>query len=223
MRTALAPFSETAIGNAGWRRCFFFSSGRRHTRCSRYWSSDVCSSDREIHLDHRVVFVEENRSTVFIEEANLPWLGTDRERPILLMRSQVNRDQRAVLGVFDRSAVHDVQKMIVPRNGQSHRLQAHRNSGQFAPFAVPNDRYASAPSVTHVNGPIRSQSDPLGIPTYFDLGEFVLRASLEHDDQIIVRIGRVDELAVMRNRHRTGPRWSSRRFLTGAKRGGHAQ
>src|SRR2546422_9705664 len=27
--------------------CFFFSSRRRHTRCSRDWSSDVCSSDLE--------------------------------------------------------------------------------------------------------------------------------------------------------------------------------
>src|SRR5256884_4119850 len=26
-------------------RGFFFSSRRRHTRCSRDWSSDVCSSD----------------------------------------------------------------------------------------------------------------------------------------------------------------------------------
>src|SRR2546422_7574128 len=25
--------------------CIFFSSRRRHTRCSRDWSSDVCSSD----------------------------------------------------------------------------------------------------------------------------------------------------------------------------------
>src|SRR2546422_10089332 len=25
--------------------CFFFSSRSRHTRCSRDWSSDVCSSD----------------------------------------------------------------------------------------------------------------------------------------------------------------------------------
>src|SRR5574337_301667 len=25
--------------------CFFFSSRRRHTRLSGYWSSDVCSSD----------------------------------------------------------------------------------------------------------------------------------------------------------------------------------
>src|SRR6266542_5202939 len=29
---------------------FFFSSGRRHTRCYRDWSSDVCSSDLEGRL-----------------------------------------------------------------------------------------------------------------------------------------------------------------------------
>src|SRR5690606_40637127 len=28
-----------------YTRCFFFSSRRRHTRFSRDWSSDVCSSD----------------------------------------------------------------------------------------------------------------------------------------------------------------------------------
>src|SRR2546422_1207694 len=36
---------------------FFFSSRRRHTRCSRDWSSDVCSSDlsmREIPLEENV-------------------------------------------------------------------------------------------------------------------------------------------------------------------------
>src|SRR2546429_6631959 len=27
---------------------FFFSSRRRHTRCSRDWSSDVCSSDLQL-------------------------------------------------------------------------------------------------------------------------------------------------------------------------------
>src|SRR5690606_40017466 len=35
-----------------WERChesfFFFSSRRRHTRFSRDWSSDVCSSDLEL-------------------------------------------------------------------------------------------------------------------------------------------------------------------------------
>src|SRR2546429_7309460 len=29
---------------------FFFSSRRRHTRCSRDWSSDVCSSDLDYFL-----------------------------------------------------------------------------------------------------------------------------------------------------------------------------
>src|SRR5687768_18465576 len=29
---------------------FFFSSRRRHTRCSRDWSSDVCSSDLPVVL-----------------------------------------------------------------------------------------------------------------------------------------------------------------------------
>src|SRR2546429_6532382 len=32
-------------------RFFFFSSRRRHTRCSRDWSSDVCSSDL-LHLEN---------------------------------------------------------------------------------------------------------------------------------------------------------------------------
>src|SRR2546429_1891416 len=39
-----------SIGGGSFRyrrkcRMFFFSSRRRHTRCSRDWSSDVCSSD----------------------------------------------------------------------------------------------------------------------------------------------------------------------------------
>src|SRR6266498_5785736 len=31
---------------------FFFSSRRRHTRCGRDWSSDVCSSDLERRMSH---------------------------------------------------------------------------------------------------------------------------------------------------------------------------
>src|SRR5690606_39528443 len=32
--------------------CFFFSSRRRHTRFSRDWSSDVCSSDLTLIIDN---------------------------------------------------------------------------------------------------------------------------------------------------------------------------
>src|ERR1041385_9272483 len=31
--------------------CVFFSSRRRHTRCSRDWSSDVCSSDLSVPVN----------------------------------------------------------------------------------------------------------------------------------------------------------------------------
>src|SRR2546429_7204579 len=36
---------------------FFFSSRRRHTRCSRDWSSDVCSSDLGITVQFGVKVV----------------------------------------------------------------------------------------------------------------------------------------------------------------------
>src|SRR5690606_39720983 len=52
--------------------CFFFSSRRRHTRFSRDWSSDVCSSDL---LLRNVVANTSNNAGVD--------LLTDREREIL--------------------------------------------------------------------------------------------------------------------------------------------
>src|SRR2546429_6255233 len=40
------PLVRSDFGGAGYEvAVFFFSSRRRHTRCSRDWSSDVCSSD----------------------------------------------------------------------------------------------------------------------------------------------------------------------------------
>src|SRR5690606_40836518 len=36
--------------DSSFSRCFFFSSRRRHTRFSRDWSSDVCSSDLACQL-----------------------------------------------------------------------------------------------------------------------------------------------------------------------------
>src|SRR2546429_2212325 len=39
------PSSEVVAVQLWVRSGFFFSSRRRHTRCSRDWSSDVCSSD----------------------------------------------------------------------------------------------------------------------------------------------------------------------------------
>src|SRR6266436_5155629 len=67
--------------------CFFFSSRRRHTRCSRDWSSDVCSSDLDVdslmadaprlrqitgaHVCHLLeAYVDENGPVLVYEFAN---------------------------------------------------------------------------------------------------------------------------------------------------------
>src|SRR2546429_2762462 len=48
-RKQVTSFKKTALEITyivdEWIIVFFFSSRRRHTRCSRDWSSDVCSSD----------------------------------------------------------------------------------------------------------------------------------------------------------------------------------
>src|SRR5256884_2606762 len=74
-----------------WRRraqtcIFFFSSRRRHTRCSRDWSSDVCSSD--LKTDTECVrfcvkerggrYVLETKTKVYKLDAQVlaePWAG----------------------------------------------------------------------------------------------------------------------------------------------------
>src|SRR2546429_2967412 len=43
------------LGWDGGCSFFFFSSRRRHTRCSRDWSSDVCSSDLIEHAHAKLV------------------------------------------------------------------------------------------------------------------------------------------------------------------------
>src|SRR3989449_6537490 len=42
---------------------FFFSSRRRHTRCSRDWSSDVCSSDLKLEVPEIQQQIVEIRAT----------------------------------------------------------------------------------------------------------------------------------------------------------------
>src|SRR3989449_5541722 len=47
---------------------FFFSSRRRHTRCSRDWSSDVCSSDLVLSLETPIGEEEDSHLGDFIED-----------------------------------------------------------------------------------------------------------------------------------------------------------
>src|SRR5687768_17981248 len=50
------------------RLFFFFSSRRRHTRCSRDWSSDVCSSDLPFFTGRQKLIDTEGRVERFTKK-----------------------------------------------------------------------------------------------------------------------------------------------------------
>src|SRR2546422_8262201 len=82
---------------------FFFSSRRRHTRCSRDWSSDVCSSDlRRCESDARVTYAVLTKAGLAkLEEARASHIAdieelfgsrfSDEERATLAERSEERR------------------------------------------------------------------------------------------------------------------------------------
>src|SRR6266498_4248406 len=85
-------------------RCIFFSSRRRHTRCGRDWSSDVCSSDlpavrlpgHGVQLDSvqqavraRIETALADGGTAVLSEADLARLGADRRLTAALVRQGV--------------------------------------------------------------------------------------------------------------------------------------
>src|SRR5215813_15462073 len=68
---------------------FFFSSRRRHTRCGRDWSSDVCSSDLEqaiLHPFHASIEVRDEVNLWVWQEAHLMEDG-------LVLRTEPAQDQ----------------------------------------------------------------------------------------------------------------------------------
>src|SRR5207245_11649309 len=64
---------------------FFFSSRRRHTRCYRDWSSDVCSSDLSAVPDLRLRVVDIAAGILIVREAGglvLDLAGRDLDLPL---------------------------------------------------------------------------------------------------------------------------------------------
>src|SRR5207245_7310339 len=59
---------------AGIGSSFFFSSRRRHTRCYRDWSSDVCSSD----LPGRAFALLMGLCFWWVVKKYVPWFGIER-------------------------------------------------------------------------------------------------------------------------------------------------
>src|SRR5690606_15904740 len=77
---------------------FFFSSRRRHTRFSRDWSSDVCSSDltlevEQVCLQQAATILERGSMTLVHHPAEASERGFHLDRPYSVGRQQlVGRD-----------------------------------------------------------------------------------------------------------------------------------
>src|SRR2546422_10062534 len=72
---------------------FFFSSRRRHTRCSRDWSSDVCSSDLDVDSDASVresierIVKEGGQVDVLVNNAGIERTGSVEELALAEFRA----------------------------------------------------------------------------------------------------------------------------------------
>src|SRR5690606_39729847 len=96
------------------RAWFFFSSRRRHTRFSRDWSSDVCSSDLEVHFETRVTdfTIKNNQITdILLQNGNeMPVerviLATGHSaRDIFYLLHNKNRSEERRVGKVGRALV----------------------------------------------------------------------------------------------------------------------
>src|SRR6266436_3724165 len=97
---------------------FFFSSRRRHTRCSRDWSSDVCSSDLLATVSANLVAIQEKVDQV--NEGNNPLglengaLTFDIDPTFLYVGSTAQIGTRAVQGLlhFDQIFERALQALV---------------------------------------------------------------------------------------------------------------
>src|SRR6266498_3422154 len=104
----------------GWRLCFFFSSRRRHTRCGRDWSSDVCSSDLRSRPPH-----PEELHFIIVHQATELWMK--------LMLHDLQR----VIAALDADAWPKALGLLARTNQvMSHVLEQMRTLHTLPPWAL---------------------------------------------------------------------------------------
>src|SRR5690606_39634535 len=86
-----------------WLSCrsfFFFSSRRRHTRFSRDWSSDVCSSDLVDAIDdvvrERLLGPAARRFEIRVHREHAVLVEAELHVPVLRVRGEARSEERRV-------------------------------------------------------------------------------------------------------------------------------
>src|SRR2546429_5573698 len=100
------------------RMCFFFfSSRRRHTRCSRDWSSDVCSSDLDFIAAYKAKYnADPDQFAAQSYTAMLVLIEAMKKTTRMSDKEQVKKALESVslsatpLGAFSFTPEHDVKQ-----------------------------------------------------------------------------------------------------------------
>src|SRR5256884_417517 len=99
----IGNFNSLEADQLVYRVVFFFSSRRRHTRCSRDWSSDVCSSDLILRSEFASGIVDDpvKKSVVDVEG------GLEISRHIAEQSIVLLKNDRGILPL-DRAKLHSI-------------------------------------------------------------------------------------------------------------------
>src|SRR6266542_5951449 len=108
------------ILSTSWLSLFFFSSRRRHTRCYRDWSSDVCSSDLESAQRAGetaavlVTDVHRRRGTLALDEEPTLSLEVALERAVKvqMVLAEVREDERGEARALEASELRTVRRRL---------------------------------------------------------------------------------------------------------------
>src|SRR2546422_11003648 len=109
---------------------FFFSSRRRHTRCSRDWSSDVCSSDLAA-LAEEMSALEHDTATLTAQRTQ--WDDQLKERRLALVALEgaagdagVQVEAAEARVAQTEAALEDVRKALDARGAEEHKFELER-------------------------------------------------------------------------------------------------
>src|SRR2546429_9765786 len=124
---------------------FFFSSRRRHTRCSRDWSSDVCSSDLVYASEQAHSSIDKGIITLGLGQKSLRKIPTDSEfrMDTKALADAIDEDKRsgmlafcivATVGTTSTSSIDPIPEIV--KVGEQHAMWLHVDAAYGGSAAI---------------------------------------------------------------------------------------